>query len=187
MSIYLSYGIFSTRSVIFFISTKTLHTTHNAFLEPLFLFLLLYQLTITSQHQRHHRFCLRLLLKHPDSHALWVLCGHNAMVSGSFKHALGIKEVLFEVLILHTWLIKWNIFMSSSYSGPLHCCFSENTASASTVWYILKPFFFYLQVSMSRPSRPTLTTPCTACVLVSPSSTWRLRSMSPNDTHWYCR
>uniref|UniRef100_A0A3B4V436 General transcription factor IIIC, polypeptide 3 n=1 Tax=Seriola dumerili TaxID=41447 RepID=A0A3B4V436_SERDU len=40
-------------------------------------------------HQRHHRFCLRLLLKHPDNHALCVLCGHNAMVSGSFKHALG--------------------------------------------------------------------------------------------------
>ncbi|KAM9766534.1 general transcription factor 3C polypeptide 3 isoform 2-T2 [Menidia menidia] len=47
------------------------------------------QLTITSQHQRHHRFCLRLLLKHPHNHALCVLCGHNAMVSGSFKHALG--------------------------------------------------------------------------------------------------
>uniref|UniRef100_A0A3Q1GEM1 General transcription factor IIIC, polypeptide 3 n=1 Tax=Acanthochromis polyacanthus TaxID=80966 RepID=A0A3Q1GEM1_9TELE len=47
------------------------------------------QLTITSQHQRHHRFCLRMLLKHPDNHALCVLCGHNAMVSGSFKHALG--------------------------------------------------------------------------------------------------
>lgn len=47
------------------------------------------QLTITSHHQRHHRFCLRLLLKHPDNHALCVLCGHNAMVSGSFKHALG--------------------------------------------------------------------------------------------------
>lgn len=47
------------------------------------------QLTISSQHQRHHRFCLRLLLKHPDNHALSVLCGHNAMVSGSFKHALG--------------------------------------------------------------------------------------------------
>ncbi|XP_047432077.1 general transcription factor 3C polypeptide 3 [Mugil cephalus] len=47
------------------------------------------QLTITSQHQRHHRFCLRLLLKHPNNHALCVLCGHNAMVSGSFKHALG--------------------------------------------------------------------------------------------------
>ncbi|KAM6892825.1 general transcription factor 3C polypeptide 3-like [Lycodopsis pacificus] len=47
------------------------------------------QLTITSQHQRHHRFCLRLLLKYPDNHALGVLCGHNAMVSGSFKHALG--------------------------------------------------------------------------------------------------
>ncbi|XP_074520254.1 general transcription factor 3C polypeptide 3 [Halichoeres trimaculatus] len=47
------------------------------------------QLTITSHHQRHHRFCLRLLLKHPDNHALCVLCGHNALVSGSFKHALG--------------------------------------------------------------------------------------------------
>ncbi|XP_026217692.1 general transcription factor 3C polypeptide 3 isoform X2 [Anabas testudineus] len=47
------------------------------------------QLTISSQHQRHHRFCLRLLLKHPDNHALSVLCGHNAMVSGSFKHAMG--------------------------------------------------------------------------------------------------
>lgn len=50
------------------------------------------QLTISSQHQRHHRFCLRLLLKHPDNHALSVLCGHNAMVSGSFKHALGTKH-----------------------------------------------------------------------------------------------
>lgn len=47
------------------------------------------QLTTKSLHQRHHRFCLRLLLKYPDNHALCVLCGHNAMVSGSFKHALG--------------------------------------------------------------------------------------------------
>lgn len=47
------------------------------------------QLTTKSLHQRHHRFCLRLLLKYPDNHALCVLCGHNALVSGSFKHALG--------------------------------------------------------------------------------------------------
>ncbi|KAM9828933.1 general transcription factor 3C polypeptide 3 [Syngnathus typhle] len=47
------------------------------------------QLTISSHHQRHHRFCLRQLLKHPDNRALCILCGHNAMVSGSFKHALG--------------------------------------------------------------------------------------------------
>ncbi|CAL8307776.1 unnamed protein product [Merluccius merluccius] len=47
------------------------------------------QVTLNSQHQRHHRFCLRLLLKNPENHALCVLCGHNAMVSGSFKHALG--------------------------------------------------------------------------------------------------
>lgn len=47
------------------------------------------QVTINSQDLRHHRFCLRLLLKNPDSHALSVLCGHNSLVSGSFKHALG--------------------------------------------------------------------------------------------------
>ncbi|XP_046887097.1 general transcription factor 3C polypeptide 3 isoform X2 [Hypomesus transpacificus] len=47
------------------------------------------QVTINSQDLRHHRFCLRLMLKNPDNHALSVLCGHNALVSGSFKHALG--------------------------------------------------------------------------------------------------
>ncbi|XP_060113221.1 general transcription factor 3C polypeptide 3 [Heteronotia binoei] len=47
------------------------------------------QITMHSQEVRHHRFCLRLMLKHPDSHALCVLNGHNAFVSGSFKHALG--------------------------------------------------------------------------------------------------
>ena len=48
------------------------------------------QVTINSQDLRHHRFCLRLMLKNPDNHALSVLCGHNALVSGSFKHALGV-------------------------------------------------------------------------------------------------
>ncbi|KAJ8350507.1 hypothetical protein SKAU_G00256370 [Synaphobranchus kaupii] len=47
------------------------------------------QVTIRSQDVRHHRFCLRLLLKNPDNHALCVLNGHNGFVSGSFKHALG--------------------------------------------------------------------------------------------------
>ncbi|XP_063174115.1 general transcription factor 3C polypeptide 3 [Candoia aspera] len=47
------------------------------------------QITMHSQDVRHHRFCLRLLLKNPDNHALWVLNGHNAFVSGCFKHALG--------------------------------------------------------------------------------------------------
>ncbi|KAM8905587.1 general transcription factor 3C polypeptide 3 [Spinachia spinachia] len=47
------------------------------------------QMTITSHHQRHHRFCLRMLLKNPSNLALGFLCGHNALVSGSFKHALG--------------------------------------------------------------------------------------------------
>uniref|UniRef100_A0A4W3K204 General transcription factor IIIC, polypeptide 3 n=1 Tax=Callorhinchus milii TaxID=7868 RepID=A0A4W3K204_CALMI len=47
------------------------------------------QVTMHSQDLRHHRFCLRLMLKHPDNHALCVLNGHNAFVAGSFKHALG--------------------------------------------------------------------------------------------------
>uniref|UniRef100_A0A670ID27 Ral transcription factor IIIC subunit 3 n=1 Tax=Podarcis muralis TaxID=64176 RepID=A0A670ID27_PODMU len=47
------------------------------------------QITMHSQDVRHHRFCLRLMLKNPDNHALCVLNGHNAFVSGSFKHALG--------------------------------------------------------------------------------------------------
>uniref|UniRef100_A0AAZ3RGU9 General transcription factor IIIC, polypeptide 3 n=1 Tax=Oncorhynchus tshawytscha TaxID=74940 RepID=A0AAZ3RGU9_ONCTS len=45
--------------------------------------------TLHSQDVRHHRFCLRLMMKNPDNHALCVLSGHNALVSGSFKHALG--------------------------------------------------------------------------------------------------
>ncbi|XP_039203904.1 general transcription factor 3C polypeptide 3 isoform X2 [Crotalus tigris] len=47
------------------------------------------QITMHSQDVRHHRFCLRLLVKNPDNHALCVLNGHNAFVSGCFKHALG--------------------------------------------------------------------------------------------------
>ncbi|XP_014340256.1 general transcription factor 3C polypeptide 3 isoform X2 [Latimeria chalumnae] len=47
------------------------------------------QITLQSQDVRHHRFCLRLMLKHPENHALCILNGHNALVSGSFKHALG--------------------------------------------------------------------------------------------------
>ena len=42
------------------------------------------QVTMHSQDVRHHRFCLRLMLKNPDNHALCVLSGHNAFISGSF-------------------------------------------------------------------------------------------------------
>ncbi|TRZ00176.1 hypothetical protein DNTS_032255 [Danionella cerebrum] len=47
------------------------------------------QVTLQSQDARHHRFCLRLLLKHPENHALGILNGHTSLVSGTFKHALG--------------------------------------------------------------------------------------------------
>uniref|UniRef100_A0A672RVC3 General transcription factor IIIC, polypeptide 3 n=1 Tax=Sinocyclocheilus grahami TaxID=75366 RepID=A0A672RVC3_SINGR len=47
------------------------------------------QVTLHSQDARHHRFCLRQMLKHPDNHALYLLNGHTSLVSGTFKHALG--------------------------------------------------------------------------------------------------
>ncbi|XP_012678907.2 general transcription factor 3C polypeptide 3 [Clupea harengus] len=47
------------------------------------------QVTLHSQDVRHHRFCLRLMLKNPENLALCVLNGHASLVSGSFKHALG--------------------------------------------------------------------------------------------------
>uniref|UniRef100_A0A673G2Y3 General transcription factor 3C polypeptide 3-like n=1 Tax=Sinocyclocheilus rhinocerous TaxID=307959 RepID=A0A673G2Y3_9TELE len=47
------------------------------------------QVTLHSQDARHHRFCLRLMLKHPDNLALYLLNGHTSLVSGTFKHALG--------------------------------------------------------------------------------------------------
>ncbi|XP_077511891.1 general transcription factor 3C polypeptide 3 isoform X3 [Amblyomma americanum] len=37
---------------------------------------------------RQNRFCLRLLYKYPDSVPLGLLNGHNALVSGTYKHAL---------------------------------------------------------------------------------------------------
>ncbi|KAI7811198.1 general transcription factor 3C polypeptide 3 [Triplophysa rosa] len=47
------------------------------------------QVILHSHDARHHRFCLRLMLKHPDNHALYLLNGHTSLVSGTFKHALG--------------------------------------------------------------------------------------------------
>ncbi|XP_062865697.1 general transcription factor 3C polypeptide 3 [Trichomycterus rosablanca] len=47
------------------------------------------QVTRHSQDGRHHRFCLRLMLKNPENHALCLLNGHTSLVSGTFKHALG--------------------------------------------------------------------------------------------------
>lgn len=129
----------------------TQYDTQRLLRTIVFIFVLPYQLTITSQHQRHHRFCLRLLLKHPDSHALCVLCGHNAMVSGSFKHALGIKNVLKAPYLVNKML---NIFTSSLCSGPLHYYCSDDTAS--TIWYILKTIlvFIFRPVCPGLPDSP---------------------------------
>ena len=42
-----------------------------------------------TQDSRHHRYCLRLLLKYPDSLPLVTMNGHNAFLSGSYKYAIG--------------------------------------------------------------------------------------------------
>ncbi|XP_018432472.1 PREDICTED: general transcription factor 3C polypeptide 3 [Nanorana parkeri] len=62
------------------------------------------QVTMHSQDVRHHRFCLRLMLKNPDNLALCVLSGHNAFVSGSFKHALGKYGSLFIFIYLQSFI-----------------------------------------------------------------------------------
>ncbi|KAG8199237.1 hypothetical protein JTE90_003664 [Oedothorax gibbosus] len=50
----------------------------------------LFSLIVTnSQENRHNRFCIRLMMKHQDHLALGYLNGHNAMISGTYKHALG--------------------------------------------------------------------------------------------------
>jgi general transcription factor 3C polypeptide 3 (transcription factor C subunit 4) len=41
------------------------------------------------QDLRHNKFCLRLFVKHPDNLSLAYINGHNALISGSYKHALG--------------------------------------------------------------------------------------------------
>ncbi|XP_071799551.1 general transcription factor 3C polypeptide 3-like isoform X2 [Asterias amurensis] len=47
-------------------------------------------ITNLSNDTRHHRFCLRLTInKLQNNFALCILNGHNAMVSGSFKNAVG--------------------------------------------------------------------------------------------------
>lgn len=51
------------------------------------------QATLHSQDGRHHRFCLRLMLKNPENHALCLLNGHTSLVSGTFKHALGAAQI----------------------------------------------------------------------------------------------
>lgn len=46
------------------------------------------QIIATTQNMRHNRFCLRLMFKYPDHKALGILNGHNALVAGTYKHAL---------------------------------------------------------------------------------------------------
>ena len=46
------------------------------------------QVISISQNMRHNRFCLRLMFRYPDHKALGILNGHNALIAGTYKHAL---------------------------------------------------------------------------------------------------
>lgn len=47
------------------------------------------QVIICSSDGRHNRFCLRLMMKHPENMPLALLNAHNSLVSGTYKHSLG--------------------------------------------------------------------------------------------------
>ncbi|GIY88971.1 general transcription factor 3C polypeptide 3 [Caerostris darwini] len=54
-----------------------------------------------SQENRHNRFCIRLMMKNQDHLALGYLNGHNAMISGTYKHALDrSKEIYCTILFI---------------------------------------------------------------------------------------
>ncbi|XP_074605074.1 general transcription factor 3C polypeptide 3 [Brevipalpus obovatus] len=46
-------------------------------------------INVIYQDLRHNKFCLRQLVKCPDSLPLFFLNGHSALISGSYKHSLG--------------------------------------------------------------------------------------------------
>jgi len=54
------------------------------------------QIVSISQDFRHNKFCLRLILKNTESEALSILNGHNALVAGTYRHALGEYMAVFK-------------------------------------------------------------------------------------------
>ena len=50
---------------------------------------LMARITAKSGDSRHHRYILRLLIKHPDELPLVLFSGHNAAVSASYRFAIG--------------------------------------------------------------------------------------------------
>ena len=50
---------------------------------------ILARVVVKTHDSRHHRFCLRVLLKLPDSIPLVIMNGHNAFLCGSYKYAIG--------------------------------------------------------------------------------------------------
>uniref|UniRef100_T1JHP3 General transcription factor 3C polypeptide 3 n=1 Tax=Strigamia maritima TaxID=126957 RepID=T1JHP3_STRMM len=55
------------------------------------------QIVSMAQEARYNRFCLRFASKYGDNLPLFLLNGHNALVSGSYKHALGDYQEAFKL------------------------------------------------------------------------------------------
>ena len=55
------------------------------------------RITAKSGDSRHQRYILRLLIKNPDEFPLVVYSGHNALVSGSYRFAIGMFHCLLQI------------------------------------------------------------------------------------------
>ncbi|KAK2489896.1 hypothetical protein MC885_013088 [Smutsia gigantea] len=105
------------------------------------------QVTMHSQDVRHHRFCLRLMLKNPDNHALCVLNGHNAFVSGQYVQAFRTHphEPLYSLCIgltfIHMASQKYVISLDFSL---LDIIFSKNEYSLCFYYSASKESFYNL-------------------------------------------
>lgn len=43
-----------------------------------------------SQNVSYHRYIMRALTKSPGNHALQAISGNNSLITGTYRHALGI-------------------------------------------------------------------------------------------------
>lgn len=137
------------------------------------------QVTLHSQDARHHRFCLRLMLKHPDNHALYLLNGHTSLVSGTFKHALGMVQTKpFPKAQFWCLLLGSVIYLHISINGIIGGTCAINISFIIINIIILFYFVFSEQVSTCRRSETRRTILFIVWLLVSRSSIWAVRGLS---------
>ena len=73
------------------------------------------RITAKTMDVRHHRYCIRLLLKNPDSLPLILSSGNNAFISGTYKFAIGMGTSL-------AGLCNTIVFHSYRSAESFSCC-----------------------------------------------------------------